>query len=229
MHDEQIEPPGTLAILGAGPLGLEAALYGRSLGYEVHIFEAGEVGGGLLREPNEFLPAPFGRRCSPLGLTALHTQDPQRELPHPELPLTHRDYIQLYLSPLAKTDLLSENIRVNTPVVKLESVPLDNDIPDEDAPPSDFRLVGVDGNELLIAECVIDATGATGKIEYPAASYDPKSALYPDLASGVPFLYRIGGRSDAKLEYLEGLEQIRRLFALLYGRESLDLYRSARF
>jgi len=34
-----IDTPARLVILGAGPIGLEAALYARFLGYDVEIFE----------------------------------------------------------------------------------------------------------------------------------------------------------------------------------------------
>ncbi|EMI22110.1 Pyridine nucleotide-disulfide oxidoreductase, NAD-binding region domain protein [Rhodopirellula maiorica SM1] len=35
-----LDPPGSIAIVGAGPLGVEAALYGRFLGYNVSLIEA---------------------------------------------------------------------------------------------------------------------------------------------------------------------------------------------
>ena len=38
-----VETPAKLAILGAGPIGLEAALYARFLGYEVEVFDRGAV------------------------------------------------------------------------------------------------------------------------------------------------------------------------------------------
>ena len=36
-----VDTPAKIAILGAGPIGLEAALYDRYLGYEVDVFERG--------------------------------------------------------------------------------------------------------------------------------------------------------------------------------------------
>lgn len=36
--------PNTLAILGAGPIGLESAALALELGLDVHLFERGEVG-----------------------------------------------------------------------------------------------------------------------------------------------------------------------------------------
>lgn len=37
-----------IAIVGGGPIGLEAALYGRCLGHDVRLFEQGEVARGVL-------------------------------------------------------------------------------------------------------------------------------------------------------------------------------------
>ena len=34
----------TLAVIGAGPIGLEAASVALDLGFDVHLFERGEVG-----------------------------------------------------------------------------------------------------------------------------------------------------------------------------------------
>jgi len=39
----------TIAILGAGPIGLESALYGRFLGYDVHVYEREEIGFHVLQ------------------------------------------------------------------------------------------------------------------------------------------------------------------------------------
>ncbi len=35
-----VDTPAVIAIIGAGPIGLEAALYGRYLGYDVRLFDA---------------------------------------------------------------------------------------------------------------------------------------------------------------------------------------------
>ena len=46
-----VDTPATIAVLGAGPIGLEAALYGRFLGYAVNVYERGRVGDNLRRDP----------------------------------------------------------------------------------------------------------------------------------------------------------------------------------
>ena len=39
--DPEVESPASIAIIGAGPVGIEAALYGRFLGYDVDIYDIG--------------------------------------------------------------------------------------------------------------------------------------------------------------------------------------------
>ena len=51
-----IATPAKLAILGAGPLGLEAALYARFLGYAVVIFAADFVASVGFLEAGAFSP-----------------------------------------------------------------------------------------------------------------------------------------------------------------------------
>jgi hypothetical protein len=237
VEDDQLEPPGSIAILGAGPLGIEAALYGRSLGYTVTLFEADTIAPGLAQTPNAILPIPFRLCSSPLGLAALATQDPSRMLPLGDSTLLHREYIENYLLPLTQTDLLSDSVQLATRVVSLAVDPWEEPTePDEEPLPPDFRLEVDRAGTLdsITFECVID-TNLTGPpftgtgIAYPPGSYDPARSTQPDLATGVPYLFRIGGKSDATVSYLEGLEQIRRLFAFLFGRPSLDLYRNARY
>ncbi|MFN5103922.1 MAG: hypothetical protein ACK5GJ_14110, partial [Planctomycetota bacterium] len=46
--DPEMESPATIAILGAGPMGIEAALYARFLGYHVSIFETRRVAHRML-------------------------------------------------------------------------------------------------------------------------------------------------------------------------------------
>ena len=56
-----------IAILGAGPIGLEAALYARTLGYQVTVYEAGAIGNHLLAWGHVQLFTPWSLNFSALG------------------------------------------------------------------------------------------------------------------------------------------------------------------
>src|SRR5437660_3894700 len=65
-----------LAILGAGPIGVEAALYARSLNLPVTLYERGRIGEHLRRWGHVRLFSPFGMNVTPLGRSALLAADP---------------------------------------------------------------------------------------------------------------------------------------------------------
>ncbi|MEX0711597.1 MAG: NAD-binding protein, partial [Pirellulales bacterium] len=71
-----IDTPARIAVLGAGPIGLEAALYGRYLGYDVDVYERGGVARNLLDWGHVRLFTPFGGNRTALALAALAAQDP---------------------------------------------------------------------------------------------------------------------------------------------------------
>ena len=70
-----VEPPATIAVLGAGPIGLEAALYARFLGYDVLLFERGNVAENVRQWGHVRMFSPFHMNATPLGLQALGAQD----------------------------------------------------------------------------------------------------------------------------------------------------------
>ena len=100
-HDE---PPPRVAILGAGPIGLETALYARYLGYEVAVFEKGEVAQNVLRWGHIRMFSPFHLNRSSLGLAALQAQDEKFQPPGDDQLLTGKQYAERYLLPLAKSE-----------------------------------------------------------------------------------------------------------------------------
>ena len=55
-----IDTPARLAILGAGPIGLEAALYARFLGYDVVVYETGDVAASVRQWGQVRMFTPFG-------------------------------------------------------------------------------------------------------------------------------------------------------------------------
>ena len=213
-----LDPPGSIAVIGAGPLGIEAALYGRFLGYNIRIFEANQVGCNL--PPTDNLPLPFlpDRSLSKLAVQALKTQ---REISDLTFPTTINDWIDGYLRPITATDLLIGRLFLGCKVTNIDLEPIDSDDEvSEEEVPADFRITysnaaGAMQTELF--EAVILATGSNLTIE-------------TSMTLDTPYLFRIGGRQtdDWEKGLAEGLQDIVATFAELGGRQDLDLYRPSR-
>ena len=65
----------TIAILGAGPIGIEAAVYARYLGYPVTVYERGDLCDHVCQWGSVQMFTPFGMNCSPLGIAAITAQN----------------------------------------------------------------------------------------------------------------------------------------------------------
>lgn len=102
-----LDPPGRIAVIGAGPLGLEAALYGRFLGYDVTVFERGLVAQSLRGREAEPLPMLSSLCLSPLAMAAVKAQCGMEVLSGQHaLPITIGQWVRDGLEKLAATDLL---------------------------------------------------------------------------------------------------------------------------
>ncbi len=160
----------TMAVVGAGPIGLETALYGRFLGFDVTVFEQGTICEHVRQWSHVRMFSPFEMNCSRLGLAAIEAQYPDFEFMDSTAEPTGRDWIERYLQPLADTDLLSGNIQTLTKVIaagrpflqKTECVGL----PQRNE--SGFRLlVDSAGSEFYHEfDYLIDATGTFGVPRY---------------------------------------------------------------
>lgn len=155
-------PPPRIAVLGAGPIGLEAALYATSLGLPVTVFEQGHVAAHVERWGFLRMFTPFGVNVTPLGLAALRHEHPRRDLPADADPVTGRELREGYLVPLAESSALRERVRLQSRVVAVgRSAPAD-----PRRPPPPFRLLvrGPDGAEAFeAADVVLDCTGTLSK------------------------------------------------------------------
>ena len=166
-----VDTPARVAVLGAGPIGLEAAIYARFLGYDVDIYERGRVAENLLRWGHVRLFSPFGMNRSALGLAALSAQDADWRPPPDNALLTGREIAEQYYIPLAMSDLLVDNLHQRTEVVAigreglLKGEHIGEDDVRIDAP---FRILLRDRSDehlterLATADVVIDATGTFG-------------------------------------------------------------------
>ena len=159
-----IDTPAKLAILGAGPIGLEAALYARFLGYDVAIYEQGDVADSVRRWGHVCMFTPFGMNRSPLGLAAIGAQDESYQPPTDDALLTGHEWIDRYLLPLSQTDLLADHLRLQTTVLHVgKEELLKCDLAGhEDRGDWSFRLLvrNPAGEERIeLADAVLDCTG----------------------------------------------------------------------
>jgi thioredoxin reductase len=162
-----IEAPARIAVLGAGPIGLEAALYARFLGYEVDLYERGAVAESVRQWQHVRLFSPFAMNASPLALAALEAQDGDYRPPAADKLLTGQEYLARFLLPLSQTDLLADGLKVQTEVLAISrgSLLKGDLVGSEDREDPEFRLLVRDaqGRERFeTADVVIDATGTYG-------------------------------------------------------------------
>lgn len=173
-----VDTPATIAILGAGPIGLEAGLYARYLGYSVDIYEAGAICQNVLAWGHVRMFSPFGMNRSPLGLAALAAQSEGYRPPDDGAFLTGREWVEGYLRPLAETDLLSESVHEKTRVVSVSRTSsLKTDLPSgERRAGSRFCILVKDptGRERFRrADVVIDSTGVFGNPNWMGPGGNP--------------------------------------------------------
>jgi hypothetical protein len=105
-----------IAIIGAGPVGLEAALYGAVLGYDVQVYEKGQIGDHLRRWGHVSLFSPFAFNHSTLGLRALSSVE-SFETPKDDAILLGEEHRQRYLKALANLPQLHGRVYERTEVV----------------------------------------------------------------------------------------------------------------
>jgi hypothetical protein len=109
-----------VAIIGAGPIGLEAALYARFLGYDVAVWERAanpyDSSASCSAQP---MHQPFGELVTPLGLAAIRAQSPEVALPHAGDVISWADYQQRYLRALAQTDLVADCLQLDRRVTEI--------------------------------------------------------------------------------------------------------------
>ena len=157
-----------VAVLGGGPVGLEAALYASALGLPFAVYERGRVGEHLRRWGHVRLFSPFGMNSTPLGRARIRADQPQHPLPDDKTLLTGRDHVAAYLEPLALSPALTPAIHENTTVLRVGRRGFHKDDHPGDARrgKEPFRLLLRDdkGRERFEeADIVLDCAGVYGK------------------------------------------------------------------
>jgi hypothetical protein len=153
-----------IAIIGAGPVGLEAALHAKELGFPCMVCERGRSGEHWRRWGHVRLFTPFGMNSTPLGRAAILAENRDHEFPPESEHITGRQHVALYLEPLARLPGLSDSIRLETQVLKVgRRGCLKEDNPDDGRrEQQSFRLLVRDSKKtehVEEADVVFDCTG----------------------------------------------------------------------
>jgi thioredoxin reductase len=153
-----------IAVIGAGPVGLEAALHAVQAGHDVRVLEAGRVGEHILRWGDVRLFSPFGMNVSELGSRTL--AEGGHELPLSGAYLTGSEFVAAYLLPLARSTPLAECVRESVRVVAVGRERLGKGSAFGEARsrfPFRLLLESPRGESVETADGVIDASGTYGR------------------------------------------------------------------
>jgi thioredoxin reductase len=180
-------------VLGAGPIGLEAALYARRLNLPVTVYERGRAGEHLRRWGHVRLFSPFGMNVTPMGRAALLADNPRRDFPADADCVTGRDHLACYLEPLAQSAALRDALRPGVQVVQVgRRGLLKGDAPgDGKRGGQPFRLLLRDGKgreTVEEADVVLDCTGTYGQHRWLGEGGIPapgEAAAEPHIAYGL--------------------------------------------
>ena len=167
--ETEIDTPATIAIIGGGPAAIEAALYGRFLGYTVSIFERGKVGSNLKAWSDFCIAEKWSDVTSTLGLAALEAQHGPQGLPTGDGAITYGQYLEEYLIPVAKTDLIYNSLQINSSVLSVSRTcchPM-SELSTQDRSEYEYRVL-VDsrkrGQYSQVFDLVIDCSGKSSKL-----------------------------------------------------------------
>ncbi|MBM4003869.1 MAG: hypothetical protein FJ295_11360 [Planctomycetes bacterium] len=189
-----VDTPARIAIIGAGPIGLEAALYARFLGYDVNLYERGPVAANVGRWGHVRMFSPFSMNSSTLGLAALAAQDPNYEPPAADAMLTGNEWRDRYLLPLSQSDLLADCLRCHTEVISATKAGLlkSESVGGEERDDGIFRILirDAEGRESIqLSDLLIDSSGTYAQPNWLGDGGIPalgESAFRNDIEYGIP-------------------------------------------
>jgi thioredoxin reductase len=191
-----VDTPARIAIIGAGPIGLEAALYARFLGYDVDLFERGVTAANVGRWGHVQMFSPFAMNSSTLGLAALAAQDPHYVPPAADSILSGNEWRDRYLLPLSQSDLLADCLHCHTEVVRVAKAGLlkSESVGGAERDDGIFRILIRDaqGRESIqLSDVLIDCSGTFNQPNWLGDGGIPalgEVALHGEIEYGVPDL-----------------------------------------
>ena len=169
------QPTQRIAIIGAGPIGLEAAVFARRRGFDVTVLERGYVAENVQRWGHVRLFSPFGMNSSEWGRELLG----EAQLPKLDTILTGFEFADRYLIPLSEHDLLKGCVREFVAVQAIGRRDLwKGDLIGKSArSESPFQLlvmsVESEKESLIAADVVLDCSGTYGQHNWLGAGGVP--------------------------------------------------------
>jgi hypothetical protein len=149
-----------VVIIGGGPIGVEAALYGACAGFEVQLFERGRLCENVRQWGHVGVFTEWARNRSPLAVRLLEERG--ATLPASESTSTG-DELADFVMQLAALPPLRGRLAPQTEVLSIarERCLKSDFIADERRTQQPFRLLirGAFGEKIVYADAVIDATG----------------------------------------------------------------------
>jgi cation diffusion facilitator CzcD-associated flavoprotein CzcO len=161
-------PPATrrLIVLGAGPVGIEAALHAALRGWDVRVLEAGRAAEHLLAWGHIRMFSPWEMNCSTAGLEVLEAEG-ERPFDDPHHCPTGRQWARDYVLPLSRTPFLRGRIVTGCRVIGVSrDRTLKGDLIGDPARAlRPFRILARRNERDVIFESdvVIDTTGTFGQ------------------------------------------------------------------
>ena len=159
--------PKTIAIIGAGPVGLEAALYGAQLGHRVRVFELGRVGESMRRWGHVTLFSTSAMNCSILARAQIEAAGV--EPPGAQDYVTGIEHVERCLEPLARSAPLDGTVHEHTRVLQVGRQGIGK--PDllgggRERHPFRLLLETPEGEKAETADVVIDCSGTFGNPDW---------------------------------------------------------------
>ncbi|HTO90303.1 MAG TPA: hypothetical protein VMJ70_04165 [Candidatus Sulfotelmatobacter sp.] len=159
-------PPHSLAIVGAGPIGLETAFAALDAGFDVHVFERGEVAEHLIAWGHVRMFTPWRMNLGPRTLE--HLKRSGWQAPDPDVCPTGLELAERALQPASQLLEIRDRVHAHSQVVHMGRRGGKKGEPADRAARRqlDFRLLVRDagGREnFLHAHSLVDASGIYGQ------------------------------------------------------------------
>lgn len=258
MNESTLDPPGSIAVIGATVHGIEAALYGRFLGYDVALFagvdawsDRGDVdesirrigptfrgdwldrhwltGRSVVERFDDAAPMMPDRCLSSLAFGAIEAQ--RGDMIPAALPVTIREWITDGLLAVTRSDLLRGRVFADTLVTGVQQVDVMPGTEDESGEHDEEPMDEIPPDFLL------SLRSFDGNETLPNQSFEcvimadvPDDSIAWSMPRPCEYLFELAGDDAPTAEswLRNGYRQIAAIYAELMGRENLDLYRPTR-